>query len=365
MNVARLLLLLSALLPALAGCGPKGKSPKLATFHRPELLYLKAQPCSRLVVEIDTVEGTKIPPGTIEALRDSLTEWCDKPEGITFIREKPIPLAAAKNSHPHLVALEHMDGPLPKPGVGPAAFMYFLFYDSRRMKLRKPLTPHATLLYPCAVYFDMAHWPIVSKLGAKHIIKHEAAHLLGLCKSTTHGDGAHCSDPSCLMRSTLSVSRSLIRMMFRQPLGAELCDKCRQELAAARQAEADPRMSFDGTALVRREDGYSVTQLPWWVEASFGPRWKVDGVEVLTSARRTIRELKARARRTKKNQTLDVIQLHNAPADLADKRAVVDRLTKDPDPMVAAWARHTLKALDKAATQPAATTQAVAEGPQD
>ena len=43
----------------ISGCGPR--SAKIPTYMRPDLLYLKKQPYSRIYVEVDTVEGVEVP----------------------------------------------------------------------------------------------------------------------------------------------------------------------------------------------------------------------------------------------------------------------------------------------------------------
>ena len=69
-----------------SGCG--SKSAKLPAYMRPELLYLKERPYSRLYVEVDTVEGVEVPEKWLDTLKGFLSTHCSKPDGIEIIRDE-------------------------------------------------------------------------------------------------------------------------------------------------------------------------------------------------------------------------------------------------------------------------------------
>ncbi|HUU22386.1 MAG TPA: hypothetical protein VM389_07595 [Phycisphaerae bacterium] len=358
MKANRLLPFLWALAAGLTGCGSEANSGSgtMPTFWNPGLLYLKADSCSRLVVEIDTVEGTEIPAGTVETIRDVLSTYCDKPEGITFIRERPIPLSEARRKDPHLVALENVDGPLPRPGVGPPAFLYFLFYDSRKLGLSKPHNPHVIRWYPCAIYCDVAYQPFMGRSMYPAVIRHEIGHILGLCRNADHGDGTHCNRRRCVMDAVIGVP--MAKALLKQPHYLDYCEACKADLLAARNGTRDARLRFAGQTLIRQEKEYWVSYLPQRVAVSFSPPWSVDGNRECLNAQREFRDLYAQARKERRDITVSLVQLREKPACQDRCRAIYDILTADADTIVAAWAGSQLKALNKAATKPAATTQA-------
>src|SRR5258708_3204415 len=100
---------------------------------KPNLLYLLASPHPRLYVEVDAVEGCAPDEGELQKLRNFLSAYCNKPDGIEVVRSDLIPIRAAKGILPVTLARRYVNGP-PKKNASPHAFMYVLFYDA-------PLTP--------------------------------------------------------------------------------------------------------------------------------------------------------------------------------------------------------------------------------
>jgi len=328
----------------LGGCGaPAGGGPGLPDWQRPELLYLLAQPYPSLYVEIDTVEGVQPDEDALAALKDFLRRHCHKPDGIRFLRDKPIPLTQAERTHPHGLALMHMSGP-PGGGSAPqAAYLYVLIFDSKRMRLPKPHRVHVSTQYPCAIYIDVAWEPLLHKRAGARMAQHEAGHILGLCKNTSHGDGAHCRNKGCPMGGvTFSTSRWLFGL---PPTAQQLCQDCLDDLTAARQSGPDGHLSFSGPALVRRENGYFVASLPLQIQVSFRPAASFDGRQMQAAAHKALAEAMAKARKGTKKQVLPLVHCPDDFEDAPARRAAYQRLTRDPDPRVAAWAKRELKKL--------------------
>jgi len=254
-----------------AGCGdPEGlkrfNSP-LPIWQEPELLYLQGQPCDRLVVEIDTVEGTEVDDGFVPALKEFLSTHCEKPGGITYIHDSPIPLSEAKRSHPRLIALNQMAGPPTDARAERTAYLYILIYDSEQMGLSKTDRSHVSFRYPCAVYVNVAWNRLFHKRMAARMAQHEAGHILGLCKNPSHTSGAHCTNDGCLMGAiTISVSGWLFGAPPRQQ---SLCGDCTADLALSKSPRIQlHKMSFRGPVLLRQEEGYFVAVLPFHVLGS-------------------------------------------------------------------------------------------------
>src|SRR5580765_531969 len=64
---------------------------KLTGFWQPQLLYILSSPHSRLYVEVDAVEGCQPSGATLNKLREFLTTYCNKPDGIEIVRGDVIP----------------------------------------------------------------------------------------------------------------------------------------------------------------------------------------------------------------------------------------------------------------------------------
>jgi hypothetical protein len=339
----------------LGGCGaPNDRSGPLPTWQEPELLYLQAQPYSKLYVEIDTVEGVDVDEGALAAFREFLREHCDKPGGTEFVQGKPIPLDEAQRMHLHFVALTQMNGPQQGPDDARTAYLYVLIYDSERMGLETS-RPHVSARYPCAIYFNTAFDRAFSKQTASRLFQHEAGHVLGLCKNKSHANGAHCTNKSCLMGTvTVSISRWLFGI---PPRKQELCQDCLRDLALARQAGPHQRMSFRGPALVRQEKGYLVASLPFHIKVSFRPLASFDGQEMAADARRLLVEAKAKARKTRRDVVVPLVHCRDRWKTVAEKRAALRRVIEDPSPYVANWAKEELKKLDDKVSPPSPQTQ--------
>lgn len=342
----------------MSGCGSSSTSGLMPTYQKPELLYLQAEPYPRLYVEIDTVEGTEPDGKALAELKDFLAKYCDKPGGIEMVRDEPIPLAEAKRTHPYFLALKNMSGPPQSDGEKPTAYLYILFYDSKRLGHRKKFNPHVNCGYPCAIYYDVAYWRVFQQHFFAKALKHEAGHVLGLCKSTTHGDGAHCRNKDCLMWPKISVRLRTILFGIAPPKKQEdLCEDCRRDLEAARQSDPDSHLTFSGPVLVRREQGYFVASLPITVKVSFQPVESFDGRAMLVDTLRFFAEAAAEAAKIKKNRVLSLVNCSDKFTSIADERAAYERLTKDPSRPVSGWAKHKIKELDKKLAKSAPQTQ--------
>src|SRR5947208_16931116 len=83
---AALLLLCICLSSCSTAKAPRSQSNpdliKITSFWHPELLYILSSPYSRLYVEVDAVEGCQPSDATLNKLREFLTTYCHKPDGI-------------------------------------------------------------------------------------------------------------------------------------------------------------------------------------------------------------------------------------------------------------------------------------------
>jgi len=280
--VPRRALLAIAAAAHLAGCasGPPavvvGRS--LPVFERTDLLYLRERPCPRLVVEVDAVEGCEPTEDAIDAVRDLLEAHCRKPDGIEIRRDPPIARALAEGADECALALRHMSGPGPS-SRGPTAFLYMLFYDSKR-PAGLAQRPHVSTGHAAAIFVDRAYLRgqveslALPVLDADDLLPraltHEVFHVLGLTRRTSGGDNGHCVDASCGMFAKVKLSSA--RALLRVGLGpTQLCSSCAADLEASRSGPGDARYSFVEPMVVRCEPLYWVLSLPGATYVSLEP----------------------------------------------------------------------------------------------
>lgn len=312
-------------------------SAPIPAYRHPELLYLTAQPCSKLYVEVDAVEGAEPSPNIIQALRKFLNTYCDKPDGIQIVQQKPLSRSIADGLPEEVLAWRYMQGLPPGEDSARTAYLYVLFFDSRisgTATSSEGSEPYTSPRYPCAVFIDAAYWQSYFHKFVPRIICHETGHLIGLVKNTRHGDGAHCRNTSCLMFPTHSEERALASAAYRERF--DICPDCRADLARLKkQQKRDPKLSFLGPALVRTERLYRVIQLPNIVYWDFAPFKSFDWRFVTQVA----------SNRWQKQGTENSLQYITyrtpaSPQEIESFRTALQQSLNDPDPKVASLVRE-------------------------
>ena len=336
---------------ALSGCAPsfKNTGSPLSTYQKPEQLYLLPEPCPRLYVEVDVVEGAEPPPEALAALKETLEEFCDKPGGIEIVQGDPIPLSDVRGKSSRLIALQHLDGPPKQVDSGQTAYLYILFFNSSQQNSKEE-KPHAGRYYPCAVYIDLGFergWPF--KHLSREIMIHELGHILGLSKNTNHGDGAHCRNENCVMFPQILVGmRTWLFGIPPEKRQDKFCDDCLSDIEVTKKNQSDGKLHFLGPLLVRREEGYTVATAPYITGLSFEPDEQVF-LELFTRAKK----LSKAHTNLLENQPGARLHLQKLPTRLTEKLKTMEMATEDPDPNAAEMAKNSLKKLsqDKSSTR--------------
>ena len=333
-------LALASLTPGCADLANTGEP--MWAWRKPELLYLLAKPCDRLYVEVDTIEGLQPPAESLARLKEVLREYCDKPAGIRVVCGKPIPLERARGKPPRLLALENIDGPPASESAGRTAYLYVLFYDSKRMGLQEVENPHVDRYSPCAIHIDLAYWPPITRHLQREILTHELGHVLGVCKGTAHGDGLHCHNANCVMGPLLRVPLQTWLLGLAPPAcrRRRFCRQCRQDLHNAQTQSPDPRLSFRGPVLVRREKGYYVGFLPACVRLCFRPNGELNWEQLRTESRRLRRKHADRL-----HGEARFIYIRDDATAVQGKRLAVARAAGDRNPAVGEIAAGLLEQL--------------------
>ncbi len=256
----------------LAGCSTSSSSRDgdpgpIRESWNPHALYLLSAPYSRLHVEVDAVQGCEPDEVALEKLRRFLSASCAKPDGVEIRRSDVIPRDAARGFSEKALARKYMAGP--DVDALPAAFMYVLFFDDALLergvatkggqssvrtpgpRRTKPMNPYTDVwLYP-AIYFNTRYFP---RFGRNEALVHEAGHILGLASRPGYEAGRHCPRKTCLMNTSLSMSRWFVGFQ------RGLCRDCGAELK--QDSRPSEKLRYVGPVLVRSEAGYHVLSLP-------------------------------------------------------------------------------------------------------
>src|SRR6267142_1138702 len=287
---AAVLILLCA---CLTGCAtakaPRSQSfpeaVKLTSFWQPQLLYILPSPHSRLYIEVDAVEGCQPSDAALNKLRDFLTTYCNKPDGIEIVRGEVIPVGTARGIPLRALARKFMNGPPEGTSKSPPAYLYVLYYDPtlcnkpaladtehsvattprHKPAMRKP---HVDFLpYPPVMYINPRYGP---KNVQNELLIHEAGHELGLAGRATNAFAYHCLDKKCLMNWTLRyhIGRGILGM---DPINQhQLCPLCIAQLTENAKQSSPANLRFVGPVLVRSETVYYVLSLPDRVKVIVG-----------------------------------------------------------------------------------------------
>jgi len=244
----------------------------------PHLLFLLPSPHSRLYVEVDAVEGCVPKEITLQNLRNFLSKYCNKPDGIEIVRSDVIPVGAARGISEKALARKYVNGPARTTG-SPLAFMYILFYNDALCKgsikvkhsgattaqgsPRRATNPYTDISPYPAIYFNTRYVPWYFPGMEKKGLLHEAGHMLGLVRRPADVF-LHCNNRPCLMNSNLSAHRLLFGQQKR------ICPQCAAELAEDLMQPSPSNLRFVGSVVVRSEADYHVLSLPDRLEVIVG-----------------------------------------------------------------------------------------------
>ena len=354
-NVLLCPIVIVALTWTAAGCG--SKSAKLPTYMRPELLYLSDRPYSRLYVEVDTVEGVEAPDQWLDELKAFLGKYCSKPDGIEVVRDPPVPISEVKGMPIGAASILCLDGPDPEGGSQPA-YLHVLFYDRNiGLKAETKTPPHVVGYCPSGILFDVSYFRISKGKAEEFALKHELGHVLGLCKNPEHGDGSHCKNQGCLMYKSPGLLPSFV-LLLGSRVEKQLCAYCQRDLEIWKSPDVDPKLSFKGPFLIRREDGYSVVSLPYYDVIVSTNVESIDWTEFLSITKDRMRERgravsiedqKSRRRRWYfKGYWMDPPTKDASSESVTDDVIVLLRkAADDPSPLIKNFALGRLKELEQ------------------
>lgn len=343
-------------LAATCGCAPK--SPPLVTYMHPERLYLQDQPCARVYVEVDRMEGVSLPEHWADELKAFFEKYCLKPDGVDVVLDTPIPANEYQDFPIGLASVLCIDGP-PADDRPPPAYVHVFIYDGRTMFKKAMPNPHVMPSCPTGIFFNIDYARYFPDATRLYMIRHEAGHVLGLCRNTAHGDGAHCAKYGCLMYPMpdwLSQVGGNVHLYFREH---RLCADCEQDLSVCRQGSPDESLSFAGPFLIRKADGYCVASLPSCGILIGSPTPDVfDWRKALFQAKAGIRQSAPSGSHKRRLSRTDHLmhwatfygrpEKSMSPEDLEQKVAILTKALNDPSPGVRRVAAAHLKKREEA-----------------
>lgn len=236
----------------LTGCGrPLDKPADGSTlrFEARELgsasaAILKAEPYSKLQVEIVSVEGRELLASTKDFIASFLAAHTNKPGGITVVMDQPlVPTGTGGLSVDDLKRIE--DSTRRQFASGDTATLFIMFLDNHSsddagdakvLGLAYRSTSIAIFKNTILTETD----PPQRSLIEKTVVAHELGHLFGLVGlgapskgnhlDVQHGAG-HCTHPNCLMNYAVNTSRLLFLFGNNHVPGFD--EECMADLEAA------------------------------------------------------------------------------------------------------------------------------------
>lgn len=339
-----------------SGCASRPSIPP--AFMHPERLYLLGEPYSRLYVEIDRVEDADLPEFFVDEIKAFVGKHCAKPDGVTVTLDPPVPASEVEGMSLSAASILCTDGPVDSDGP-PPAYLHLFVYDGKTTFEGATPYPHVILNCPSAIFWNVDYarsWPDQTRID---MLRHELGHILGLCRNTAHGDGAHCDKHGCLMFPTpdlLSQLGGKVHLYFREH---RLCKDCIRDLAMAAGAPCEENLSFAGPFLIRRENGYSVASLAFCeiilahpMPADFD--WHVALHQAKADLRKAVGRTQRREEDLKEYHAATLRTFRGAPQAVALTErlerdiAALSRAVDDPSPGIRRFASDLLKKKERA-----------------
>ena len=329
---------------------PFTSSPK-SLYQKTELLYLKEEPYDRLYVEIDILDGVTLATEWIDDLRTFLANYVDKPDGIEIVIDEPFHVSN-KNMPLAVMALLCTDGP-GQEEITQTSYLHVVICDSSVRKGRWAFFkhhPHVISSCPTAMFIDFAAYHNDPDGRIMHNIRHEAGHIVGLCKHRTHSNGIHCSNNRCLMAKCPDLASQFNSVFLKRFKPHSLCDECCKDIELLKLDKTEDKMSFDGPFLVRKEDGYRLYSLPrsyTIIPSECGRQF---------NWRESLKKMKRNANQTFSQNTFEKLSLSSQEAfvffniywpegntETNTKLAILERIATDPSPIVRTLIQKTKK----------------------
>jgi hypothetical protein len=283
--------LLTACVVALGGCQlfPRTSTVSSKDDWSHSNLYNHRAPHSRLLVEIDAVEGQRATKDELRALEEFLRRNCDKPGGITLRVDSIIPRQTALGRTAESLAAEFMCGHT----TPDTAYLYIIFYHARlRGKDVATENPSFSHLPHPVVYIDRSYRMLGNPYPAtfaRAVLLHEAGHAVGLCATTNHhGREGHCINVNCRMNSAINFNPYRFLTLRNPWTNTALCADCIAELERNKSNPSHATVEFWHGYFRRTEPGYEILGVPGLYYVRFGAPLTTPSDELREARRQAI-----------------------------------------------------------------------------
>jgi len=236
----RLALLLA--LTATAGCAslPRPSGPEAPAWR--DVAVIEPAPASRLLVEIDRVDGTQPRPRALRKLALALRRDVHKPGGIRIVVDDVIEADQWQESDAVIrkLARKHRSLALPTPGglatihvlYGPRWRRFRGYAWTRTVMNRTSPRYEASLVVILQEQLRSILW-ITDVRQEASVLVHEVGHTLGLVGDPSHGAGGHCTNAWCSMYDGVDARTFALYFfptLFTGYLPLRYCADCRLDL---------------------------------------------------------------------------------------------------------------------------------------
>ena len=233
---------LLALIGTLTGCAslPSPTGPEAPAWR--DVRVIEAEPASRLLVEVDRVEGTEPKPRALRKLALNLRSSVDKPEGITIVVDDLIEAERWDESDKVIRKLARSTRSLSRPSPGSLVTVHVLygprfrgyrgFAWTRNVMNRTTPKYDASLILILQDQLKSILW-ITDVRQEASVLVHEFGHTLGLVGDPSHGAAGHCTNAWCSMYDGVDARTFFLYFfptLFTGYLPMRYCADCRSDL---------------------------------------------------------------------------------------------------------------------------------------
>lgn len=206
MCLRRLCALLAILVTAGCATLPRPSGPEGPAWRDDRML--EADPASRLLVEIDRVEGTEPRPRALKMFMKRLRFYADKPDGIEVVLDDRIPADRYEPTGRTIRRLARQVRSRARHRPKDLAILHVLYAPEygryRGYAWSRPLMVKTSARYDAALILILQDRlkPIAWVTGNRQegsVLAHEFGHTLGLVGDPGHGMDGHCTNAHCSM----------------------------------------------------------------------------------------------------------------------------------------------------------------------
>ena len=226
----------------LSGCAslPRPTGPEATAWR--DVRVLESANASRLLLEVDRVQGTEPRPRALRKLALKLRGIVEKTDGIAIVVDDLIPAAQWEESDLVIRKLARNRRSLERPSPPDLATIHLLygprwrgfrgFAWTRVVMNRRSPSYDAALIVVLQDRLKSIAW-ITDVRQEASVLMHEVGHTLGLVGDPSHGANGHCTNAWCSMYDGVDARTFFLYFfptLFTGYLPMRYCLDCRRDL---------------------------------------------------------------------------------------------------------------------------------------